>query len=96
MRAGYIDLAYEKGAKLVEAGCAFNDFGTRRRRSYHAQDILIGQLVRAEKDHPGKGILLGTSNVCYTSIILSLPADLIMQVHFSQKYGLKPGGTIGQ
>ncbi|KAH9999212.1 nicotinate phosphoribosyltransferase [Russula compacta] len=75
---GQEHLAYEKGAKLLEAGCAFNDFGTRRRRSYHVQDILIGQLVRAEKDHPGKGILLGTSNV-----------------HFAQKYGLRPAGTIG-
>jgi nicotinate phosphoribosyltransferase len=62
-RAECTDLAYEKGTKLIEAGCAFSEYGTRRRRSYHVHDLVVGQLVRAEKDHPGKGKLLGTSNV---------------------------------
>ncbi|KAI0249857.1 nicotinate phosphoribosyltransferase [Lactifluus subvellereus] len=57
------DLAYSKGARLLEAGCAFSDFGTRRRRSYHIQDVVVGQLVRVAKDRPGKGKLSGTSNV---------------------------------
>ena len=57
------ELAYEKGAKLLEAGCVFSEFGTRRRRSYEAQDIVLDQLIRAEKDHPGTGKLSATSNV---------------------------------
>ncbi|KAH9958543.1 nicotinate phosphoribosyltransferase [Russula dissimulans] len=60
---GQAHLAYEKGTKLIGAGCAFSDYGTRRRRSYHVHDLVVGQLVRAEKDHPGQGKLLGTSNV---------------------------------
>lgn len=57
------ELAYEKGAKLLEAGCVFSEFGTRRRRSYDAQDVVLDQLIRAEKDHPGTGKLSATSNV---------------------------------
>ncbi|KAH8994801.1 nicotinate phosphoribosyltransferase [Lactarius akahatsu] len=60
---GQAELAYEKGSKLLEAGCAFSEFGTRRRRSYHVQDVVVDQLIRAEKDHPGTGKLIGTSNV---------------------------------
>jgi nicotinate phosphoribosyltransferase len=60
---GQAELAYEKGAKLLEAGCAFSEFGTRRRRSYYVQDVVVSQLIRAEKDHPGTGKLIGTSNV---------------------------------
>ncbi|KAH9995740.1 nicotinate phosphoribosyltransferase [Russula vinacea] len=60
---GQEDRAYEKGTKLLEASCPFSEFGTRRRRSYRSQDLVVGQLVRAGKDHPGRGKLLGTSNV---------------------------------
>ncbi|KAH9178346.1 nicotinate phosphoribosyltransferase [Lactarius sanguifluus] len=60
---GQAELAYEKGSKLLEAGCAFSEFGTRRRRSYYVQDVVVDQLIRAEKDHPGTGKLIGTSNV---------------------------------
>ncbi|KZT63456.1 nicotinate phosphoribosyltransferase [Daedalea quercina L-15889] len=55
--------AYAKAEELIKAGCAFSEFGTRRRRSYHAQDIVIRGLVRASKDFPGPGKLTGTSNV---------------------------------
>jgi nicotinate phosphoribosyltransferase len=58
-----LELAYEKGAKLLEAGCVFSEFGTRRRRSYHVQDVVLDQLIRAEKNHPGRGKLSATSNV---------------------------------
>ncbi|KAH9057885.1 nicotinate phosphoribosyltransferase [Lactarius vividus] len=60
---GQAELAYEKGSRLLEAGCAFSEFGTRRRRSYYVQDIVVDQLIRVEKDHPGTGKLIGTSNV---------------------------------
>ncbi|KAF8274821.1 nicotinate phosphoribosyltransferase [Lactarius quietus] len=60
---GQAELAYEKGAKLLKAGCVFSEFGTRRRRSYHAQDIVVDQLIRADKGHLGTGKLSATSNV---------------------------------
>ncbi|KAI0259862.1 nicotinate phosphoribosyltransferase, partial [Gloeopeniophorella convolvens] len=61
--AGQDERAYAKGARLLGAGCTFSEFGTRRRRSYRVQDLVVGQLVRAERDHPGAGRLSGTSNV---------------------------------
>jgi len=60
---GQADRAYEKGTKLLEAGCVFSEYGTRRRRSYDTHDLIVGQLVRAQKDRLGRGKLSGTSNV---------------------------------
>ena len=90
------DRAYEKGIKLLEAGCVFSEFGTRRRRSYDTHDIVIGQLARAQKDRPGRGKLYGASNVSSTSIAWAFVADPAMQVHLAQKYGISPSGTIAQ
>ncbi|KAF4614099.1 hypothetical protein D9613_007691 [Agrocybe pediades] len=55
--------AYEKAKILLENGCAFSEFGTRRRRSYEAHDIVLRGLHRASLDVPGPGKLSGTSNV---------------------------------
>lgn len=56
--------AYEKGCALLEAGCSFSDFGTRRRRSFEAQESVVKALKTAAQDHPdSRGDLRGTSNV---------------------------------
>lgn len=96
MGGGDTDHAYEKGTKLLEAGCVFNEFGTRRRRSYYTHDLIVSQLVRAQKDRPGRGQLSGTSNVSSTSIAWAFVVDPSMQVHLAQKYGISPSGTIAQ
>ncbi|KDR76409.1 hypothetical protein GALMADRAFT_247886 [Galerina marginata CBS 339.88] len=57
------DIAYSKAKALLEANCHFSEFGTRRRRSFNAQDIVIQALVRASKDIRGQGRFSGTSNV---------------------------------
>ncbi|KAF7330408.1 Nicotinate phosphoribosyltransferase [Mycena venus] len=59
----FLLLAYDKGRALLQADCIFSDFGTRRRRSYETQDIVVESLVRAYKDIESKGRLSGTSNV---------------------------------
>ncbi|KAI0785285.1 nicotinate phosphoribosyltransferase [Abortiporus biennis] len=75
---GQEELAYEKARKMLEAGCVVTEFGTRRRRSYHIQDLVVKTLLKANeelKDLPGK--VLGTSNV-----------------HLAQKHNTAPIGTI--
>jgi nicotinic acid phosphoribosyltransferase len=58
--------AYEKGKRLLEEGCIFSEFGTRRRRSFKTQDDVLAGLIRANQEpsaHSSGGKLLGTSNV---------------------------------
>lgn len=77
---GQISNSFNKTLSLLEAGCAVTDFGTRRRRSYRAQDLVIKGIVRASTSDDAKafkGRVGGTSNV-----------------HFAMKYGLTSVGTI--
>lgn len=72
--------AYNKGIKLMENGCIFSEFGTRRRRSYHTQDLVLRGLTRAAGTAAANmwaGKLSGSSNV-----------------HFAMKYGIPPVGTV--
>lgn len=78
--AGQVDKAYQKGRSLLEEGCIFSEFGTRRRRDYHTHDLVLQGLRRAadEGQKAGwKGKLTGTSNV-----------------HFAMKHELLPIGTV--
>jgi len=75
---GQAEEAYDKAKRLLEAGCTFSEFGTRRRRSYYIQDLVVQTIIRAEKDLPGlKGKVSGTSNV-----------------HLAMKHNVAPVGTI--
>ena len=72
--------AYVKGLKLIERGCRFSDFGSRRRRDYRTHDLVLQGLTRAASDASRDGItgkFSGTSNV-----------------HFAMKYGVPPVGTV--
>ncbi|TFK70289.1 nicotinate phosphoribosyltransferase [Pluteus cervinus] len=60
---GQSEGAFQKAEALLSAGCVFSEFGTRRRRSYQTQDIVIQSLIRASQSLPGQGKLAGTSNV---------------------------------
>lgn len=79
-RLNCAELARTKAKRLTDAGIVFSEFGTRRRRSYRAHDLVMRGLVegaKAAREAGGKGALMGTSNV-----------------HFAHKYGLKAIGTI--
>ncbi len=75
--------AYDKGLELIKGGCVFSEFGTRRRRDYHTQELVMQGLKSAQLDvkhahqEGWKGRLSGTSNV-----------------HFAMRYALKPIGTV--
>ena len=79
----YVDVAYHKAVTLLQAGCVFSEFGTRRRRSAKTQEIVMGALLRADRKHTGQGKMNGTSNVIsleannlYAAIELVLPGTL--------------------
>lgn len=77
---GQEDLAFEKGMKLLEAGCITSEFGTRRRRDYHTQALVFRGLVKASKEAANKGFtgkLSGTSNV-----------------HLAMRFNIPPVGTV--
>jgi len=57
------DIAYAKAKSLIQGGCTFSEFGTRRRRSFDTQDTILCALRDASKDLLGPGKLSGTSNV---------------------------------
>jgi len=61
---GQKERAYEKIKKLSEAGCLFTDMGTRRRRSFKNQDIVIKEFVRYSKENKNS-TFLGTSNIFF-------------------------------
>ncbi|KAI1930157.1 nicotinate phosphoribosyltransferase [Ophidiomyces ophidiicola] len=74
------DKAFRKGCTLLQQGCIFSEFGTRRRRDYHTQDLVMRGLCRAAEEARKEGWmgkLTGTSNV-----------------HFAMKYGVEPVGTV--
>lgn len=62
----YADLysrSEKKAERMIEAGCWFSDFGTRRRASFDAQDTVVRAMSEYQKNHPGPGRFMGTSNV---------------------------------
>ena len=72
--------AYDKGVKLMTNGCIFSEFGSRRRRDYNTQDLVLQGLKRAQDEasqQGWQGMLSGTSNV-----------------HFAMKYKIPPVGTV--
>jgi len=81
--------AYSKGRALLEAGCSFSDFGTRRRRSYHAHEIVVKALIQASKDIHSKGALPITSNVHFAHKYGLIPIGTIAHEWFMGVAALK-------
>lgn len=57
--------AYHKAKRLIEAGCKFSDFGSRRRASFKTQDTVIRSMSQCQADMHGPGKFVGTSNVYF-------------------------------
>ncbi|KAG0872060.1 hypothetical protein G6F16_005446 [Rhizopus arrhizus] len=65
---GQAEQAFEKTKALLEHGCGFAEFGTRRRRDFKTQDIVIRAMCDAfekyKQEHTTlEGAFTGTSNV---------------------------------
>ena len=79
----YYKYTYEKGIRLLEAGCVFSDFGTRRRASFKAQEVAVRALHDAYKSRDWSdtgGRFLGSSNPYFCMTI--------------DPENMKPAGTI--
>ena len=61
----YYSLSYDKARRLIEAGCSFSDFGTRRRASFKAQETAIKAMKDCGDSLSGPGKFIGTSNVYF-------------------------------
>lgn len=95
------EIAYKKTKAMLDAGCVFSEFGTRRRRSFKTHDIVVGAAARAaqdyEKEGGKKGKLVGTSNVClFSTSLVRLLLTTMPQVYLAMKHKLMPSGTIAQ
>jgi nicotinate phosphoribosyltransferase len=60
---GQVESAAEKTKTLLNHGCTFSEFGTRRRRSYKAQQLVLEGIVKGAKEVGKLNMLTGTSNV---------------------------------
>lgn len=59
----YFIRASQKARRLIEGGCVYSDFGTRRRASLQAQDTAIAAMKECSATIAGPGRFIGTSNV---------------------------------
>ena len=57
------DKTYHKAERLLEAGCVFSDFGTRRRASLVAEDTAVRAMKDCYESRKWKGRFVGTSNI---------------------------------
>lgn len=68
----YYEKSWHKARRLIEAGCTFSDFGTRRRASFEAQDTAVKAMKECQNSTSGPGKFMGTSN-----LYLAMKYDLV-------------------
>ncbi|KAH0833146.1 Quinolinate phosphoribosyl transferase [Lanmaoa asiatica] len=86
-RVGATDWSYDgqkecvcaKAQTLLQAGCTFSEFGTRRRRSFYIQDLVIATLKQEADRSPGRGAFFGTSNAYFAKKYDIHPVGTIAQ-----------------
>jgi nicotinate phosphoribosyltransferase len=83
-----VENAIKKARTLVEHGCVFSEFGTRRRRDFKTHDLVMKTIHETNEAYKKecaaagvapKGNLAGTSNV-----------------YLAMKYNVVPIGTVGK
>lgn len=57
--------AFNKCRKLLDIGCSFSEFGTRRRRSKETQRLVIKGIILGAHNRDDESKLIGTSNVMF-------------------------------
>lgn len=86
----YYAKSYEKGHRLLEAGCVFSDFGTRRRAAFEAEDTVVRAMKACSQCQNGPGKFVGTSNV-----YLAMKHDVLPVGTMAHEFVCAIGGMYG-
>ena len=86
----YYEKSWEKGKRLLEAGCVFSDFGTRRRASFKAEDIAVKAMKDCYLSGEWEGKFVGTSNV-----YLAMKHDVLPVGTMAHEFTCAIGGMYG-
>lgn len=86
----YYQKSYQKAEQLLQAGCIYSDFGTRRRASFKAQDTVVRAMKACTLSKPWAGKFVGTSN-----IYLAMKYDLLPVGTMAHEFVCAIGGMYG-
>ena len=86
----YYKKSYAKAERLLEAGCVYSDFGTRRRASFKAEDTVVRAMKDCQNSRQWEGRFVGTSNV-----YLAMKHDLLPVGTMAHEFVCAIGGMYG-
>ncbi len=86
----YYKKSYRKAERLLEAGCVFTDFGTRRRAALEAESTCVRAFKDCYQSKSWKGKFVGTSNV-----YLAMKYDLLPVGTMAHEFICAIGGMYG-
>lgn len=86
----YYRKTYRKAVRLLEAGCVFSDFGTRRRVSFEAEETVVRAMRDCYQSREWSGKFVGTSN-----IYLAMKYDLVPVGTMAHEFVCAIGGMYG-
>ena len=86
----YYAKSYGKGRRLLDAGCIYSDFGTRRRASFEAEDTVVRAMKDAARSGEWEGRFVGTSNV-----YLAMKHDVLPVGTMAHEFICAIGGMYG-
>ena len=86
----YYTKSYAKAERLLSAGCVYSDFGTRRRASFEAEDVVVRAMRDCQHAHHNPGKFVGTSNV-----YLAMKYDLLPIGTMAHEFVCAIGGMYG-
>lgn len=86
----YYQKSYNKAVRLLEAGCVYSDFGTRRRASFKAEETAVRAMKDCYLSQSWKGKFVGTSNV-----YLAMKYDLTPVGTMAHEFICAIGGMYG-
>lgn len=82
--------SYAKAERLLDAGCIYSDFGTRRRASLEAEDTVVRAMKDCQNSRQWEGRFVGTSNV-----YLAMKHDLLPVGTMAHEFVCAIGGMYG-